>query len=91
MITYNGLIKLGFDPSEFKISSSVASNRKPYISYWGSDKPQPSVEEIEQAEKVYIAEAQAQAEAKAQLRASVINKIAINLSSEEKAWLEENL
>lgn len=36
-------------------------------------------------------EAQAQAEAKAQLRTSVINKIAINLTSEEKAWLEENL
>ena len=26
-----------------------------------------------------------------QLRASVINKIATNLTSEEKAWLEENL
>jgi len=36
-------------------------------------------------------EAQAQAEAKAQLRTSVINKIATNLTSEEKAWLEENL
>jgi hypothetical protein len=33
----------------------------------------------------------AQAEAKAQLRTSVINKIATNLSSEEKLWLEENL
>ena len=32
-----------------------------------------------------------QAEAKAQLQASVINKIATNLTSEEKAWLEENL
>jgi membrane protein involved in colicin uptake len=37
------------------------------------------------------AEAQAQAEAKEQLRTSVINKIATNLTSEEKAWLEENL
>jgi len=36
-------------------------------------------------------EAQAQAEAKAQLRTSVINKIATNLTSEEKLWLEENL
>ena len=33
----------------------------------------------------------AQAEAKAQLRTSVINKIATNLTSEEKLWLEENL
>jgi hypothetical protein len=31
------------------------------------------------------------AEAKEQLRTSVINKIATNLTSEEKAWLEENL
>ena len=37
------------------------------------------------------AEAIAQAEAKAQLRTSVINKIATNLTSEEKLWLEENL
>ena len=36
-------------------------------------------------------EAQAQAEAKEQLRTSVINKIATNLTSEEKLWLEENL
>ena len=37
------------------------------------------------------AEAIAQAEAKEQLRTSVINKIATNLTSEEKAWLEDNL
>ena len=91
MITYDGLIQLGFDPSDFKLSSSVASNRQTYISYWGSDKPQPSIADIEQAEQVYIAEVQAQQEAKAQLRTSVINKIATNLTSDEKAWLEENL
>lgn len=33
----------------------------------------------------------AQQETKAALRTSVINKIATNLTSEEKAWLEENL
>jgi hypothetical protein len=44
-------------------------------------------QEVERLE----AEAIAQAEAKAQLRTSVINKIATNLTSEEKAWLEENL
>ena len=37
------------------------------------------------------AEAIAQAEAREQLRISVINKIATNLTSEEKAWLEDNL
>ena len=37
------------------------------------------------------AEAIAQQEAKEAIRSSVINKIATNLTSEEKAWLEENL
>ena len=37
------------------------------------------------------AEAQADLEAKEAIRTSVINKIATNLTSEEKAWLEENL
>ena len=37
------------------------------------------------------AESIAQQEAKEAIRASVINKIATNLTSEEKAWLEENL
>ena len=37
------------------------------------------------------AEAIAQQEAKEAIRPSVINKIATNLTSEEKLWLEENL
>ena len=37
------------------------------------------------------AEAIAQQESKEAIRSSVINKIATNLTSEEKAWLEENL
>jgi len=49
--------------------------------------PQYTDQELDQME----AEAQAQAEAKETIRASVINKIATNLTSEEKAWLEENL
>jgi hypothetical protein len=49
--------------------------------------PRYTQEELDQME----AEAQAQAEAKEQLRTSVINKIATNLTSEEKLWLEENL
>jgi hypothetical protein len=78
MITYNGLIKLGFDPSEFKLSNSVASNRQTYISYWGSNKPEPSIEEIEQAEQVYIAEAQAKEEAREAIRASAMRKLVEN-------------
>ena len=46
---------------------------------------------VEQESQVLEAEAIAKQEAKAQLRTSVINKIATNLTSEEKAWLEENL
>ena len=49
--------------------------------------PSISQEELDQMEQ----EAIEIAEAKAQLRSSVINKIATNLTSEEKLWLEENL
>jgi hypothetical protein len=90
MISYNGLIKLGFSPEDFSLQDD-SNGEGVYISKWNSAQTQPSVAEIESAEQVYIAEAQAQAEAKAQLRTSVINKIATNLTSEEKAWLEENL
>lgn len=90
MISYNGLIKLGFAPEEFKLQDD-SNGEGVYIKEWNSDKPQPSVSDIEQAEQEYIAEAIAKEEAKAQLRSSVINKIATNLTSEEKAWLEENL
>ena len=50
-----------------------------------------SMPAIAQEEERLEAEAQSQAEAKAQLRTSVINKIATSLTSEEKLWLEENL
>ena len=87
---YYGLIELGFSPEEFELQDDSLGEGV-FIKEWNSAKPKPSVAEIESAEQVYIAEAQAQAEAKAQLRTSVINKIATNLTSEEKAWLEENL
>ena len=90
MISYYGLIELGFSPEEFELQDDSLGGGV-FIREWNSDKPQPSITDIEQAEQVYIAEAQAQAEAKAQLRTSVINKIATNLTSEEKLWLEENL
>ena len=90
MITYRGLMQLGFTEEEFKLQDDSLGEGV-FISEWNSAQPQPSVADIEAAEQVYIAEAQAQAEAKAQLRTSVINKIATNLTSEEKAWLEDNL
>jgi len=49
--------------------------------------PMYTQEELDQME----AEAIAQQEAKEAIRTSVINKIATNLTSEEKLWLEENL
>jgi len=49
--------------------------------------PMYTQEELDQME----AESQAQAEAKEAIKTSVINKIATNLTSEEKLWLEENL
>ena len=49
--------------------------------------PRYTQEELDQMET----EGMAMEEAKAQLRTSVINKIATNLTSEEKLWLEENL
>ena len=49
--------------------------------------PMYTQEELNQME----AEAIAQQEAKETIRTSVINKIATNLTSEERAWLEENL
>ena len=83
-------MQLGFTEEEFKLQDDSLGEGV-FISEWNSAQPQPSVADIEAAEQVYIAEAIAQAEAKAQLRTSVINKIATNLTSEEKAWLEENL
>ena len=46
---------------------------------------------VEQEAERLEAEAIAQQEAKEAIKTSVINKIATNLTSEEKLWLEENL
>ena len=77
--------------SEYQVDGQlVLSNDDTYIggSYTNNAfVPRYTQEELDQME----AEAQAQAEAKEQLRTSVINKIATNLTSEEKLWLEENL
>ena len=50
-----------------------------------------SMPAIAQEEERIEAEAQADLEAKEAIKTSVINKIATNLTSEERAWLEENL
>jgi len=77
--------------SEYKVDGQlVLANDDAYIggAYTNNNFiPKHTQEELDQLE----AEGIAQAEAKEQLRTSVINKIATNLTSEEKAWLEENL
>ena len=78
-----------------KLYPSMATAQKlgdTYTAYDTSRNPLViNMSAVNQEAKRLQSEAQAQAEAKAQLRTSVINKIAINLTSEEKAWLEENL
>lgn len=55
---------------------------------WYSDTvPQPTDAEV----NAEIALMEEQVEAKEAIKTSVINKIATNLTSDEKAWLEENL
>ena len=77
--------------SEYKVDGQlVLANDDAYIggAYINNNFiPKYTQEELDQLESEGIA----QAEAKAQLRTSVINKIATNLTSEEKLWLEENL
>ena len=85
MSIYNGLIGLGFkNITDFYLRDDGAGV---YIEEWFSAETQPSNSDIESGEQKF----NAQQEAKAQLRSSVINKIATNLTSEEKLWLEENL
>ena len=49
MITYNGLIKLGFTSDDFKLQDDSDGNGT-YIKEWNSASPQPSVAAIEAAE-----------------------------------------
>ena len=90
MITYTGLVKLGFTEEDFRLQDD-SNGEGVYISEWNNAQPQPSVADIESAEQVYIAEAQAQEEARQALRQSMISKLATTLTPEETALLEELL
>ena len=59
------------------------------VIYTNDDKPAKEwlEAELKRQQELY----KSKNEAKEQLRTSVINKIATNLTSEEKAWLEDNL
>ena len=77
MISYYGLIELGFTPEEFELQDDSLGEGV-YIKEWNSDKPQPSVADIESAEQVYIAEAIAKEEAREAIRASALQKLVEN-------------
>ena len=91
MITLDKTLKyLGFDGDDYVLQNDL-DERGDYIRDWFSQLPQPTEEEINQSgpdAEIYFEQL---VETQKQLRTSVINKIATNLSSEEKAWLEENL
>jgi predicted P-loop ATPase/GTPase len=74
MISYNGLIALGFTPEEFRLQDD-SNGEGVYIAEWNSPQTQPSVSAVEQAEQVYIAEAIAKEEAREAIRASALQKL----------------
>ena len=84
LIMWDGVSKISVD------GELVIANADTYIGGSYEDNNFIPLVSPEEKERMDL-EAQAQAEAKAQLRTSVINKIATNLTSEEKLWLEENL
>lgn len=91
MITLDKTLKyLGFNDDDYVLQNDL-DERGDYIRDWFSDLPKPTEEEIIASgpdAEIYFEQ---KAEAQEQLRTSVINKIATNLTSEEKLWLEENL
>ena len=55
MISYNGLIQLGFTSDDFRLQDDSDGNGV-YIKEWNSDKPQPSEADIEAAHTVWQTE-----------------------------------
>ena len=60
MISYNGLIKLGFTSDDFKLQDDSNGNGV-YIKEWLSDSPQPSEANITTAHNEWQAEYDAKA------------------------------
>ena len=77
MITYTGLIQLGFSEEDFRLQDD-SNGEGVYISEWNSAQTQPSVADIESAEQVYIAEAIAKEETREAIRASALQKLVEN-------------
>ena len=63
MISYNGLIKLGFTSDDFKLQDDSNGNGV-YIKEWLSDSPQPSEADITTAQNEWQAEYDANAYAR---------------------------
>ena len=64
MISYSGLIKLGFSPEEFKLQDDSLGEGV-YIKEWNSATPQPSESAIETAHAQWQTEQDAKAYARA--------------------------
>ena len=77
MISYYGLIELGFSPEEFELQDDSLGEGV-FIKKWNSAKPKPSVADIEAAEQAYIAEEIAKEEAREAIRASALQKLVAN-------------
>ena len=87
MISYHGLVQLGFSPEEFELQDDGLGEGV-FFKKWNSDQPQPSLAEIEAAEQVYIAETAAAEEAKATAEAETESKLeALGLTKEDLAAL----
>jgi hypothetical protein len=76
MISYYGLIELGFSPEEFELQDDSLGEGV-FIKKWNSKKKQPSVAEIEQAEQEYLAEAQAQKDAQEEIKKEVLEMLGL--------------
>lgn len=76
MITSNGLEGLGFKPFIDFVLKDEGDGV--FISEWNSDKPVPSIADIESGEQEYIAEEIAKEEAREAIRASALQKLVAN-------------
>ena len=77
MISYNGLIELGFTPEEFQLQDD-SMGEGVYIKEWDSAEPIPSTPDIEQAEQEYIAKQIAKQEKIESLKAGAMRKLVEN-------------
>jgi hypothetical protein len=77
MISYYGLIELGFSPEEFELQDDSLGEGV-FIKKWNSNKPIPSTSSIEQAEQEYIIQEIEKQEKLESLKAGAMRKLVEN-------------